>query len=151
MPVVILIVVAVIAYFFLNHTTYGKSIYAVGSNPVSAWISGVNVKNIQFSVYAISGFLAGLAAFVMLGRIMLSSMRSLIGLEIDTIAAATVGGISLAGGIGNLIGVLIGNLIIGVINNAMTVLGADAAVIGITKGSIIIGAVTIDFLRRRHG
>ena len=80
---------------------------------------------------------------------MWSSMRSLVGLEIDTIAAATVGGISLAGGKGTLIGVLLGTLIIGIVNNAMTILGADAGVIGITKGSIIILAVTIDFVRRR--
>ena len=62
-PVILFAAVAVVAYFVLNHTTYGRSIYAVGGNPANAWLSGINVKNVQFSVYAISGFLAALAGF----------------------------------------------------------------------------------------
>jgi ribose/xylose/arabinose/galactoside ABC-type transport system permease subunit len=149
-PVVIFVVVAVIAYFVLHHTTYGRFIYAVGGNPVSAWLSGINVKNILFSVYAIAGFLSGLAAFIMLGRMMLSSMSSLGGLEIDTIAAATVGGISLMGGRGTLIGVVLGTLIIGVVNNGLSLLFASPAIVSSVKGSIIILAVTIDYMRRRR-
>jgi putative xylitol transport system permease protein len=150
-PVIIFVVVAIIAYFVLNHTTYGRSVYATGSNPVSAWLSGVNVKRVLFSVYAVAGFLAGLAAFTMLGRMMFASNRSLEGLEIDSIAAATVGGISLMGGRGTLLGVVLGTLIIGVVNNAMTVLSADPATSGIVKGAIIILAVVIDYIRRRRG
>jgi ribose/xylose/arabinose/galactoside ABC-type transport system permease subunit len=149
-PVIIFIAVAIIAYFVLNHTTYGRSVYATGSNPVAAWLSGVKVKRILFSVYAVAGFLAGLAAFVMLGRMMFASNRSLEGLEIDSIAAATVGGISLMGGRGTLIGVVLGTLIIGVVDNAMTVLNADPATIGVAKGAIIILAVVVDYLRRRR-
>ncbi|MBA7471035.1 Ribose import permease protein RbsC [subsurface metagenome] len=148
-PVIIFAAVAVVAYFVLNHTTYGRSIYAVGGNPVSAWFSGINVKRVLFSVYAISGFLSGLAAFLMLGRIMLSSMRSLAGLELDTIASAVIGGVSLMGGRGTLIGVVLGALIIGVIINGMSVLNVDPFVMGIVKGSIIILAVVIDYMRRR--
>ena len=150
-PVIIFIVVAIIAYFVLNHTTYGRSVYATGGNPVSAWLSGVDVKRVFFSVYAVAGFLAGLAAFTMLGRMMFASNRSLEGLEIDSIAAATVGGISLMGGRGTLLGVVLGTLIIGVVNNAMTVLSADPATSGIVKGAIIILAVVIDYIRRRRG
>ena len=149
-PVIVFVAVAVVAYFALHHTTYGRSIYAVGGNPVMAWLSGINVKNIQFSVYAIAGFLSGLAAFLMLGRIMLSSMTSLEGLEIDSIAAATVGGVSLMGGRGTVIGVILGTLIIGVVNNAMTVLNVDPSVMGIAKGSVIILAVVVDYMRRRR-
>jgi putative xylitol transport system permease protein len=148
-PVIIFIVVAVVAYFVLNYTTYGRSVYATGSSPVSAWLSGVKVKRILFSVYAVAGFLAGLAAFTMLGRQLFASNRSLEGLEIDSIAAATVGGISLMGGRGTLIGVVLGTLIIGVVDNAMTVLNADPATIGVAKGAIIILAVVIDYIRRR--
>jgi len=150
-PTVIFIVVAVVAYFILYYTSYGRSVYATGSNPVAAWLSGVNVKRTLFSVYAIAGFLAGLAAFTMLGRMMFASNRSLEGLEIDSIAAATVGGISLMGGRGTLIGVVLGTLIIGVVNNAMTVLSADPATSGVVKGAIIILAVVIDYVRRRRG
>lgn len=149
-PTVIFIAVAIIAYFVLNHTTYGRSVYATGSNPVTAWLSGVNVKMVLFSVFAISGFLVGLSAFGMVSRMMFASIRSLENLEIDTIASATVGGISLMGGRGTIIGVVLGTLIIGVVNNAITVLNLDPSAAGIIKGAIIILAVVIDYIRRRR-
>jgi inositol transport system permease protein len=149
-PVIIFIVVAIIAYFVLTYTTYGRSVYAVGGNPVSAWLAGIKVNRILFTVYCIAGFLSGLAAFIMLGRIQSASMRSLGGLEIDSIAAATIGGISLMGGRGSILGVIIGAIIIGTVNNGMSVLNADPSVYGIVKGSIIIIAVTIDYVRRRR-
>ena len=149
-PVIIYVVVAIVAYYVLNYTTYGRSIYATGGNPVSAWLSGINVKRVLFSVYAISGFLAGLAAFIQLGRVMSASMMGLEGLEIDSIAAVTIGGVSLFGGRGNLIGVILGTLIIGTVNNGLSVLKAAPAAIRIVKGSIIILAVAIDTVRRRR-
>ena len=149
-PVIIYVVVAIVAYYVLNYTTYGRSIYATGGNPVSAWLSGINVKQVLFSVYAISGFLAGLAAFIQLGRVMSASMMGLEGLEIDSIAAVTIGGVSLFGGRGNLIGVILGTLIIGTVNNGLSVLKAAPAAIRIVKGSIIILAVAIDTVRRRR-
>lgn len=148
-PVIIFIAVAVIAYFVLYHTTFGRSVYAVGGNPVAAWLTGINVKNVLFTLYVISGFLAGLAGVIMTARCMSSSMQTLSGLELDTIASVFIGGISMTGGKGNLIGVIIGVLIIGVINNAMSVLGAGAAIQSVVKGAIIIIAVAIDCLRRR--
>ena len=149
-PVIIFVVVAVIAYYILNYTTYGRSIYATGGSPVSAWLSGINTNRVLFTVYLISGFLAGLAGFVQLGRIMSASMTSLEGLELDSIAAVTIGGVSLFGGRGNLIGVIIGSLIIGVANNGLSVLKAGPAVIRIVKGVIIIAAVSVDTVRRRR-
>ncbi|MCK4723898.1 MAG: ABC transporter permease [Dehalococcoidia bacterium] len=148
--VIIFIAVTVTGYFVLHHTTFGKSVYAVGGNPVTAWLSGINVKNILFTVYAISGFLAGLAGVMFTARTMSSMMRTLSGLELDTIAAVTVGGISLAGGRGTIIGVVLGVLIIGIINNGMSVLGATLTHQGIVKGGIIIAAVAIDCIRRRR-
>jgi ribose/xylose/arabinose/galactoside ABC-type transport system permease subunit len=148
-PVILFTVVAVISYFVLNHTTYGRSIYAVGGNPVSAWLTGINVKKILLSVYMISGFLAGLAAVIISGRIMSASMQTLRGLELDAIAATVIGGISLAGGRGSIIGAVIGVIIIGVINNGMSILGAGPDAQWIVKGVIIFVAVMIDFLRRR--
>jgi len=149
-PVVIFIIIAVIGYFILNYTSYGRSVYAVGGNPVSAWLSGINVDNVLFSVYAISGFLAGIASVIITGRVMSASMITLEGLELDTIAATTVGGVSLAGGKGSLIGVILGVFIIGVINNAMSVMGANPSVQGTVKGLIIIIAVAVDHIRRRR-
>ena len=114
-PVIIFIIIAVIGYFVLNYTTYGRSIYAIGGNPISAWLSGIKVKALTSSVYIISGFLAGIAGLIIIGRTMSASMRTLTGLELDSIAATCVGGVSLMGGRGNLIGVVLGVLIIGVI------------------------------------
>lgn len=148
-PVIIFIVVAVTGYLILMHTTYGKSVYAVGGNPVGAWLCGINTKNILLSVYIISGFLAGVSGVIVTGRLMATSMRTLLGLELDSIASIAVGGISLMGGRGSLIGVVIGVLIIGLVNNAMSILGANPAVQGIVKGAIIFAAVAVDYLRRR--
>lgn len=149
-PVIIFIVVAAIAYFVLSHTGFGRSVYAVGGNPLSAWLTGINVKKVTLIVYVISGLLAGLASVIMTGRVMSASMRTLEGLEMDSIASVCVGGVSLMGGRGNLIGVVLGVIIIGVINNGMSVLGVSSAVYGVVKGAIIFGAVAIDYIRRRH-
>jgi ribose/xylose/arabinose/galactoside ABC-type transport system permease subunit len=149
-PAIVFIVVAVIAYYVLNYTSYGRSIYATGGNPVSAWLSGIDIRRVLFSVYIIAGFLAGLAAFIQLGRVMSASMMGLEGLELDSIAAVTIGGVSLFGGRGNLIGVIIGTLIIGVVNNGLSVLKVDPPSIRIVKGAIIILAVAIDTVRRRR-
>ena len=148
-PVVMFIVVSVIAYLILNHTTFGQSVYAVGGNQVSAWLSGVNAAMILLWVYIISGLLAGLAGVISAARNVAASMQSLGGLELDTIGAVCVGGVSLAGGKGNIIGVVIGVIIIGIVNNAMNVLAAGPAVVGIVKGVIIFSAVAVDYIRRR--
>ena len=148
-PAIIFAAVAVVAYFVLTHTAYGRSIYAVGGSPSSAWLSGINVKNVLFSVYAISGFLAALAGFLMLARTM-AATHIVAGLEIDSIAAAIIGGVSLMGGRGTVIGVVLGALIIGVVNNGISILKADPGNVGIVKGSIIIVAVVIDYMRRRR-
>lgn len=148
-PAIIFISVAIIVYFVLYHTTFGHSIYAVGGNQETAWLSGINVKAIRSIVLVISGFLAALAAVVSTSRAMSASMQSLQGLEIDTIAAVFIGGISLAGGKGTLIGVILGVFIIGAIDNGMSVLGAPTVMKTLVKGAIIIGAVVIDNIRRK--
>lgn len=106
---------------------------------------------VLFSVYVISGFLASIAGTITLSRTMCASMGSTAGLELDSIAAVVIGGISLSGGRGNLIGVVIGALIIGVINNGMSILLMPAPLQEIVKGVVIYLAVSIDYLRRRKG
>ena len=147
--IIIFIVAAVIAYYVLYYNIFGRSVYATGGNPSSAWLSGIKVRNIQFSVYVIAGFMGALAAVLTLGRLGQASPLTASGLELDSIAAATVGGISLAGGRGSLIGVVIGTLIIGVTNNGMSVLGASPAMRDIVRGAIIFTAVAVDYIRRR--
>ena len=149
MPAIIWIAVSVTAYLILQHTTFGRSVYAVGGNPVSAWLSGINARRVLFLCYVISGFFAAVASILCMGRIMSASMNSLMGLELDAIAAVCIGGVSLAGGRGNMIGVVLGVLIIGVINNGMSVLMAGPAMQGIVKGVIIFSAVAADYIRHR--
>jgi ribose/xylose/arabinose/galactoside ABC-type transport system permease subunit len=148
-PVIIFVAVLVVAYFVLYHTTFGRSIYAVGGNPASAWLSGVRIKNVQFSVYVISGFTASLAGLILLGRMGCASTAAGSGLELDSIAAVVIGGVSLMGGRGSLIGVIIGVMIMGIVNNGMNIIGVHPAFQSIVKGIIILLAVAIDYMRRR--
>ncbi len=148
-PVIIFIVSTVIVYLVLNYTPFGRSIYAVGGSPTSAWLSGIDVKRVQLFVYTISGFMAGMSSLIYTGRIMLATMETAKGLEIDSIIAVSIGGVSLMGGRGSVIGVFLGVLIFGVINNAVSILGAEPTTEGIVKGLIIFTAVAIDYKRRQ--
>ncbi len=143
------ITIAAIVYFVLNHTTFGRSVYAVGGNPVSAWLSGINVNNVVVWACAICGLCAGIAAWAAMSRIACFTMASTAGLHIDTIAASVIGGISLRGGRGSIIGVVIGTFILGVITNGMNILAVAPAYHTIAKGAIIYAAVAIDYIRRR--
>jgi ribose/xylose/arabinose/galactoside ABC-type transport system permease subunit len=149
-PVVIFISIILVAHFVLNHTNFGRHIYAVGGNRVSAWLAGINVKNTEFSVYVISGFLAGVAGLVTMARVMSASMVTTTGLELDSIAAVVIGGVSLMGGKGSIIGVVIGTMILGVISNGMNIFAINPAYQDMVKGGIILGAVTADYMRRRR-
>ncbi len=142
--------VAVVAYIVLNHTGFGRNIYAVGGNPVSAFLSGINVRRTYFYVFIISGLLAGLGGVLFLSRGMAASIEALRGLELDSIAACAIGGISLFGGRGNIVGVVLGAVIIGVLTNAISVMHMGHAARYIIKGAIIIGAVAADIIRRER-
>jgi len=148
-PAIIFIAVAAVAYLVLNHTAFGRSIYAVGGNPVSAWLSGVKTPNITFMVYLISGLCSALAGLIITSRLMSGSLLGATGLELDSIAAVVIGGVSLAGGRGTLIGVVLGVFIMGVINNGMNLMVVPAAYQKIVKGIIIVVAVAVDSMRRR--
>jgi ribose transport system permease protein len=147
--VILFVVAVVISYMVLHHTTFGRNIYAVGGNPVSAWLTGINVKGVKLAVYMISGFTAALASVIVVSRAMSASLQTAEGLELDTIAAVSIGGVSLAGGRGTIIGAVIGTFILGAVNNGMNIMGTDPAIRDLIKGTIIIVAVMIDCLRRR--
>jgi len=144
------IAIATISYFVLQHTTFGRSVYATGGNPGGAWLSGINVNQIIVLVYAISGLTAGIAAWATMSRIACFTMAAVEGLEIDAIAVTVVGGISLMGGRGSVIGVVIGTFIFGIISNGMNILAVAPAYQTIAKGAIIYAAVAIDYLRRQR-
>ena len=146
---IIWIVVGVIVYFVLHYTSYSRFVYATGSNPVSAWLSGVSVKNTQLSVYIISGFTAALGGLIRTARVMSVSYSSFDFLELQTIAAAVIGGVSLFGGKGTVIGVVLGALVISVVLNGMTILRADPFLESLILGVIVIAAVAVDYWRGR--
>jgi ribose/xylose/arabinose/galactoside ABC-type transport system permease subunit len=146
-PAALVIVVAV-AYLVLNRTSFGRSIYAVGGNPTSAWLSGINAKRIIFSTYVISGFLSGLVSVLVMSVNHASSIQGIGALELDTIAAVCVGGVNLAGGRGSVVGVILGVVIMGVINNALNLMSVSVYIQDIVKGAIIIGAVVINYLAK---
>src|ERR1700722_3431771 len=128
---------------------FGRSIYAVGGIAASAYLSGIKVQRIQFAVFVISGIMVSLAAISITSRMMAASARTLTGLQIDSVAAVTVGGVSIFGGKGTILGVLIGTLILAVIDSGLGAIGATTAVQNTVKGAIIIVAASIEYFRPR--
>jgi inositol transport system permease protein len=147
--VIILAAVAIGAHIMLNSTRFGRHIYAIGGNEQAALISGLNVGRIKIGVYTIAGLLSGLAGLVLSSRIGSGQPGLAVGIELDAIAAAVIGGTSLSGGIGTIWGTIIGALIIGVLNNGLDLLNVSAYWQTIVKGSIIVVAVIIDERKNR--
>jgi inositol transport system permease protein len=148
-PIVILAVVAVLASIMLNHTRFGRYIYAIGGNEQAARISGVKVYRVKVGIYTISGLLAGLAGIVLSARISSGQPGLGVSYELDAIASAVIGGTSFSGGIGTIWGTIVGALIIGVLNNGLDLLNVSAYWQQIVKGGIIVLAIIIDERKNR--
>ena len=149
-PVIIFLAVAVLFHIALKYTRYGKYTYAIGANPQAARVSGINVRRHLIMVYAIAGLLAGLAGVVASARAGTGQAGMGLMYELDAIAAAVIGGTSLAGGVGRIAGTVIGALILGVMLSGFTFLGVDAYYQDIVKGAIIVAAVVVDQYRQRR-
>ncbi|HEY8890486.1 MAG TPA: ribose ABC transporter permease [Clostridium sp.] len=143
-PVIILIVVIVLANFILKYTRFGRHVYAIGGNEVSAEVSGLNINKIKILVYGLAGTLTGLAGVILSSRVMAGTVVAGQGYELDAIAAVVIGGTSLSGGKGSIKGTVIGALIIGVMNNGLDLLNVPSYYQQIVKGVIIVGAVYFD-------
>ncbi|MHB8073256.1 ABC transporter permease [Desulfosporosinus fructosivorans] len=148
-PIIILAVVAILTHFLLNNTRLGRHIYAVGGNEQAAVISGINVNRVKIFVYAFAGFLASLSGLILTARIYSGQPGLGVGFELDAIAAAVIGGTSLNGGVGTVIGTICGALVVGVINNGMDLMGVNMYWQQITKGGIIVLAVLLDMQKNR--
>lgn len=150
--VIIAIAVALFMWVLLNQTRLGKNIYAIGSNPEAAIVSGVAVKQTLITVYVMAGALYGLAGALLSARTGGATNNYGVMYELDAIAACVIGGVSTSGGIGTVGGVLNGVLIFEVLNNGLVVLGVSAYWQQIIKGIIIVAAVSVDirkYLRKR--
>lgn len=149
-PVIIFLVVALIFHIALRYTRYGKFTYAIGANVQAARVSGINVGRHLIKVYAIAGLLSGLAGVVLSARAITGQASMGVSYELDAIAAAVIGGTSLAGGVGRITGTVIGTIILGVMTSGFTFLRIDAYYQEIVKGIIIVAAVIIDQYRQRR-
>lgn len=144
MPVVIFLLVAAIFHVVMRHTRFGKFTYAIGANPQAARVSGINIDSHLIKVYMIAGLLTGLAAMVAIARIKTAQAGMGLMYELDAIAAAVIGGVSLSGGRGRVLGTVIGALILGMMLSGFTFLRIDAYYQDIIKGGIIVAAVVVD-------
>ncbi len=136
-------IVLVLAYV-LRHTAWGRHVYAVGDDPEAAALSGVNVKGTLISVYALAGFICAIAGWALIGRIGSVSPTSGQLLNIESITAVVIGGISLFGGRGSILGAFFGALIVGVFTLGLRLAGADAQWTFLLIGLLIIAAVAVD-------
>ncbi len=139
-----LIAILSLGIFILTKTVFGKRVYAIGGNEEAARFSGINTKKIKLQVYMISGLLAGLCGVLLASRITSGNPTVADGYELDAIAAAVIGGVSMSGGSGNLFGTLIGALIIGVINNGLDILAVSPFYQKVIQGLIIATAIYLD-------
>jgi len=149
-PVIEMVVLVTIFSLFLKHVVLGRQIYAVGSNEQAARLSGVNVGNVRLFVYTLLGGLAALAGIMGAGLLSTAPTNLGLGTELDVIAAVVIGGASLAGGEGTILGAVIGAAIMAVIRNAFVLLKLPIYLQTITIGVVIIIAVALDQLRKRR-
>ena len=149
-PIIIFSTFFLIAYLLLKYTVFGRNIYAVGSNAKAAWLAGVNVKKTTFLAYVISGITGGAAAVILTSRLF-SVVGSLgTGLELDVISAVVIGGTSLMGGEGTVLGSLIGALIIETVGNILVLARVSPFFTLVAKGLVLWLAVLVDMIRKGY-
>ena len=145
----LLIVLAIIFWYVLNRTAYGRHIYATGDDPEAARLAGINTDRILLSVYVLAGFIAAIAGWALIGRIGAISPTAGANGNLDSITAVVIGGTSLFGGRGSIVGTLIGALIVGVFRSAVSLAGLDVLWQEFAIGVLIIVAVALDQWIRR--
>jgi inositol transport system permease protein len=149
-PAVIFIILAVLFYLVMRYTLYGKHVYATGSNEDAARMSGIRVARLKVLVYTIAGMLAAVAAILLPSKNLTAQAGMGVMYELDAIAMAVIGGVSLSGGRGSIIGTVLGALIFSVILSGFTSIRLDAYYQDMVKGAIIVGAVVFDQWRQRR-
>ncbi len=142
--VLIFFLIVLATFFVLRYTPLGRYTYAIGSNRQAAYHAGVNVNRNLIAIYALTGLLVGIAAMISTSRTVSAQPTAGISLELDVIAAVVIGGASLSGGRGTVIGTIVGTLLISFLRNGCTLLGISTNIQLVVIGAIIIGAVALD-------
>lgn len=152
---IMLVIVGVLVFvynYILTRTVFGRRVYAVGGNRRAARLSGINTRRVDFSLFIHMGFLSAVAAIAMLSRLSSASAATGTSFELDAIAACFVGGTAVTGGIGTVPGVVVGAVVMGVINQGLSIMGVDSALIQTIKGLVLLLAVGVDIMSklRKH-
>src|SRR5213593_809913 len=151
LPVIVLLAVAIAGGFLTQNTTFGRYLYAIGSNPDAARLSGVNSRKHILMAFALLGALVGIAALLHTGRVGSASPDAGTLMELDAIAACVIGGTSLMGGRGKVAGALLGALVMASLDNGMSLLSVENATQYIIKGAVLVAAVGFDMAGRKKG
>ena len=149
-PILITLIIFFGMHVLLVHTVFGHAVYAIGGNREAARLAGINVRRVELTVYTLAGALSGLASLVLTGRLTAALPSSATGLELDVIAAVVIGGASLFGGRGNMIGTAFGVLTIGVLRNGLNLLNVSPFWVQFIQGAVIFIAVLLDAVGQRR-
>jgi fructose transport system permease protein len=142
--VVLMLLLYIVFGLILTRTAWGRHVYAVGDDPEAARLTGIQVNRLLFSVYLVAGAVLALGAWVQIGRSFAASPNAATDINLDSITAVVIGGISLFGGRGNIWGTLLGALIVGVFRNGLALAGLDVLYQTLAVGILVIVAVSID-------
>jgi ribose transport system permease protein len=148
-PAIVTVLLFLLLWLLLTQTRFGLHVYAVGGNEETARLAGVHTGAVIIATYVISGLMAAVGGVILMGRLNSAQPNVAVGFELDAIAAPVLGGTSLFGGVGTLLGTLIGALIMGTLNNGMGLLGTDPYLQQVIKGLVFILAVAWDFYSKR--
>jgi len=150
LPLIFMLVFFAISALFLGRTVWGYRIYAVGGNETATALSGISTDRVKLMVYSIAGFLAAVGGVLMTARLGVAAPTAAQGYELDVIAAVFVGGTSVTGGEGTILGVLIGAAIMQVLRNGLVLMGVSAYWLQAVQGLVIVSAIMLDRLRKRR-
>lgn len=149
LPVWIMIVLLIVFTIFLKYTATGREIFAIGGNETAARLAGVKVSRLQVLVFVLAGMMAGLAGVLLTARLGAAVSNASVGYELIVIASVVIGGASLSGGAGTVLGVILGAMLIGIVNNALVLLVVPTYWQQTFTGAVIVAAALIDQMRRR--
>ena len=146
---IVLGLVVAIYYFITSKTVAGRQVYAMGGNAKAARLSGINTKKVFFWVYVNMSVLAALAGIVLSARQGGANPKMGSGIEMDAIASCYIGGAAAAGGVGTIVGAVVGALVMGVLNNGMSMCGMSTDLQQVVKGAVLLGAVVLDVTTKK--